>query len=88
MSADRAPITEAELRWAYRMTRYEARGIDFDQAVATPCLRACLELGVVIRRRRRARSVHPNAGAGIERSQPEFSKSRSNTSCSNHSSNP
>lgn len=79
MPSERAPITDAELRWAYRMARFEARGIGFDQASSTPCLRAVLELGVVIRRRRRNRPAHPNTGAGIERSQPDFSSTtRSN----------
>lgn len=68
------PITDAELRWAYRLSRLAREGITFDQACAAPCLRAALELGVHMRRRRRADSAGRSAaGAGIERSHPEFS---------------
>ncbi len=67
------PATDAELRWSYRMSRLEAQGISYEQAMDAPALRATLELGAAIRRRRRARLASTNTGAGIERSQPEFS---------------
>jgi len=70
--AEHIPATDAELRWAYRMSRFQAQGITYEQAVATPALRAALELGATIRRRRRAHAIPPNTGAGIERSQPDY----------------
>ena len=72
MPADRTPVAEADLRWAYRNARLERQGIAFETAIANPCLRACLELGAIVRRRRQARLAATNAGAGIERSQPDF----------------
>ncbi len=79
MTTARTPATDAELRWAYRMARLEAMAISFEQAIGTPCLRACLELRVAMRCRRHRRQAHPNTGAGIERSQPDFSSTnRSN----------
>lgn len=72
MPHDTTPITDAELRWAYRMARFADDGISFDQALAEPCLRACLELGAKVRRRRRERLASTNTGAGIERTQPDY----------------
>lgn len=71
----RSPATDAELRWAYRRSRLPAMGFDFDQVLAAPVLRSVLELGVSQQRRKRARLSTTNTGAGIERSQPEFSAS-------------
>lgn len=72
MPADRTPADEADLRWAYRNARLERAGIPYETAIANPCLRACLELGAVVRRRRQKRLAATNTGAGIERSQPDF----------------
>lgn len=69
---EKTPATEADLRWAYRNARLERTGIAFETALANPCLRACLELGASVRRRRQARLASTNTGAGIERSQPDF----------------
>lgn len=60
--------TESELRWAYRITGWAARGISFEAAMASPDLAAGLRLRAVIRRRRIARLKASNLGAGIERS--------------------
>lgn len=76
---DRSPATDAELRWAYRRSRLPAMGFDFDQVLAAPALRSVLELGVSQQRRKRARLSTTNTGAGIERSQPEFSASAQQT---------
>lgn len=73
MSPDRSPATDAELRWAYRRSRFPAMGFDYAQVLAAPVLRSVLELGVSQQRRKRARLSATNTGAGIERSQPEFS---------------
>ena len=70
---DRSPATDAELRWAYRRSRFPAMGFDYAQVLAAPVLRSVLELGVSQQRRKRARLSTTNTGAGIERSQPEFS---------------
>lgn len=70
---DRSPATDAELRWAYRRSRFPALGFDYAQVLAAPALRSVLELGVTQQRRKRARLSTTNTGAGIERSQPEFS---------------
>lgn len=68
------PITEADLRWSYRRSRLEHQGVTYEQAIETPCLRSALELGAVMRRRKHAaRLACSAAGAGIERSHPEFS---------------
>jgi len=73
MPATRTPATEPELRWAYRMARLEALGISYQQAIEAPALRAALELGVTHRRKRRAQAMATSAaGAGIERSHPDF----------------
>jgi len=72
---DRSPATDAELRWAYRRSRFPAMGFDYAQVLAAPVLRSVLELGVSQQRRKRARLSTTNTGAGIERSQPEFSAS-------------
>lgn len=71
----RTPATEAELRWSYRLSRLQAQGISYEQAIEAPALRAALELGATLRRRRKARIATTNTGAGIERSQPGFSAS-------------
>lgn len=77
---DRAPVTEPELRWAYRMARLEAQGIGYQQAIDAPALRAALELGVCMRRKRRAAALAASAaGAGIERSHPDFSSTHRST---------
>lgn len=75
MSIDRTPATDAELRWAYRRSRFPAMGFAFDQVLAVPVLRQTLELGVSQQRRKRARLSTTNTGAGIERSQPGFTAS-------------
>lgn len=75
MPTDRTPATDAELRWAYRRSRFPAMGFDYAQALAAPVLRSVLELGVSQQRRKRARLSTTNTGAGIGRSQPEFSAS-------------
>lgn len=75
MPIDRTPATDAELRWAYRRSRFPAMGFDYAQVLAAPVLRSVLELGVSQQRRKRARLSTTNTGAGIERSQPEFSAS-------------
>lgn len=73
MPATRTPATDPELRWAYRMARLEALGISYQQAIEAPALRAALELGVTRRRKRRAQvTAASSAGAGIERSHPDF----------------
>lgn len=69
------PATDAELRWCYRMSRLQAQGITYEQAIAAPALRAVLELGISRLRRKRARLQSTTTGAGIERSQPGFSAS-------------
>lgn len=74
------PITEAELRWAYRVSRLGAQGISYEQATANAVLRAALVLGVSVQRKRRARAAAATAaGAGIERSHPDFSNTHSST---------
>lgn len=75
MSIDRTPATDAELRWAYRRSRFPAMGFAFDQVLAVPVLRQTLELGVSQQRRKRALLSTTNTGAGIERSQPGFTAS-------------
>lgn len=70
MSRDRTPATDAELRFAYRRSRFPAMGFDLDQVLANPVLRSVLELGVTQQRRKRARLSTTATGAGIERSQP------------------
>ena len=77
MSPDRSPATDAELRWAYRRSRFPSMGFDYAQVLAAPVLRSVLELGVSQQRRKRARlsTTNTGAGAGIERSQPGFSAS-------------
>jgi len=72
---DRSPATAGELRWAYRRSRFQSLGFELDQVLAAPVLRSVLELGVSQQRRKRARLSTTNTGAGIERSQPEFSAS-------------
>lgn len=73
MTPTRTPTTDAELRWSYRLSRLQAQGISYEQAVAAPALRAALELGVTRRRKRRAQAMAASAaGAGIERSHPDF----------------
>ena len=72
---DRSPATDAELRWAYRRSRFPTLGFELEQVLAAPALRTVLELGVSQQRRKRARLSTTNTGAGIERSQPEFSAS-------------
>lgn len=68
------PITDTDLRWSYRRSRLAQQGITYQQAIETPCLRSTLELGAVMRRRKHcARLASSSAGAGIERSHPEFS---------------
>jgi hypothetical protein len=71
----RTPATDAELRWAWRRSRFPAMGFSFDQVLAIPALRSVLELGVSQQRRKRARLSSTNTGAGIERSQPGFADS-------------
>lgn len=73
------PATDAELRWTYRMSRLQAQGITYDQALASPALRAALELGAAMRRRRRERAGRSTAGAGIERSHPDYSSTHRST---------
>lgn len=63
--------TDAELRWQYRLTGWADSGISFDDAIASPELRAALALGAAIRHRRRTRAEARNQGAGIERSHPD-----------------
>lgn len=75
MPTDRTPATDAELRWAYRRSRFPAMGFELDQVLANPVLRSVLELGVSQQRRKRARLSTTATGAGIERSQPGFSAS-------------
>lgn len=75
MPTDRPPATDAELRFAYRRSRFPAMGFELDQVLANPVLRSVLELGVSQQRRKRARLSTTNTGAGIERSQPGFSAS-------------
>ena len=75
MPTERTPATDAELRWAYRRSRFPTMGFELDQVLANPVLRSVLELGVTQQRRKRARLSTTNAGAGIERSQPGFSAS-------------
>ncbi|WP_068634929.1 hypothetical protein [Thauera butanivorans] len=70
-----APHTDAELRWAWRMSGLPVQGISFEQATASPALLAVLQLGVARQRRKRARLQSTTLGAGIERSQPGFSAS-------------
>lgn len=70
MSPDRSPATDAELRWAYRRSRFPVMGIELDKVLANPALRSALELGVTQQRRKRARLSTTATGAGIERSQP------------------
>lgn len=72
---DRSPATDAELRWAYRRSYLPVQGYSLEQALAAPALRVVLEIGVRQMRRKRARLSTTNTGAGIERSQPEFSAS-------------
>lgn len=73
MPATRTPATDPELRWAYRMARLEAQGISYEQATEVPALLGALELGVTLRRKRRAQAMAAStAGAGIERSHPDF----------------
>lgn len=72
MTRDTPPATDAELRWAYRNSRFAADRIPYEQALGTPCLRVCLEMGVAVLRRRRARLAGAVPGAGIERSQNDF----------------
>jgi hypothetical protein len=72
---DRSPATDAELRWAWRRSRFPAMGFAYEQVLAAPVLRSVLELGVTQQRRKRARLSTTNTGAGIERSQPGFSAS-------------
>lgn len=72
---DRSPATAGELRWAYRRSSFQVLGLDYDEVLANPVLRGVLELGVSQQRRKRARLSTTNTGAGIERSQPEFSAS-------------
>lgn len=67
----KTPVTDADLRWQYRLTGWAARGITLDEALASPELRAALALGAAIRHRRRARAEARNQGAGIERSHPD-----------------
>lgn len=75
MPTDRTPATDAELRFAYRRSRFPAMGFELDQVLANPVLRSVLELGVTQQRRKRARLSTTTTGAGIERSQPGFSES-------------
>ena len=75
MPTERTPATDAELRFAYRRSRFPAMGFELDQVLANPVLRSVLELGVTQQRRKRARLSTTNTGAGIERSQPGFSAS-------------
>ena len=75
MSRGRSPATDAELRWAWRRSRFPAMGFELDQVLANPLLRSVLELGVTLQRRKRDRLLTTATGAGIERSQPAESTS-------------
>lgn len=67
------PITDADLRWQYRITGWASRGISFEDALQSPELLAALRLGASRRLRRTARAQAKNQGAGIERSHPDHS---------------
>lgn len=67
----KTPVTDADLRWQYRLTGWAAKGIALEEALSSPELRAALALGAAIRHRRRARAEDRNQGAGIERSHPD-----------------
>lgn len=76
MADTRTPVSDADLRWQYRLTGWAERGISLDEALASPELRAALALGAAIRHRRRARQTARNLGAGIERSHPDHTTNR------------
>lgn len=67
-------FTDAELRWSYRRSSLAQQGISLEAAQANPALRAVLELGASIsRRKRQGHVISPTgAGIGIERSHPDF----------------
>lgn len=69
----KTPITDADLRWQYRLTGWAAKGIALEEALASPELRSALALGAAIRHRKRTRAEAKNQGAGIERSHPDHS---------------
>jgi hypothetical protein len=71
MSAPKPNATDAELRWAYRLTGWERQGISLERALEAPDLRAGLEARAAVHRRKRARLAARNVGAGIERSTPD-----------------
>ena len=73
MTHDRAPATDAELRFAYRRSKLQAHGIPFERAIEEPALRTVLQIGVIQQRKKRDRLDRIPPGTGIERSQPEFS---------------
>lgn len=73
---NRSPATRDELLTAYQQTGLERDGIRFEAALEVPCLRAVLQLGAEIRRRRRERLGQCHAGVGIERSHPDQPRSR------------
>lgn len=64
-------ITDADLKWQYRLTGWAARGITLDQALASPELAAALRLGAIRRLHKAERATARNQGAGIERSHPD-----------------
>lgn len=66
------PITDAELRWQYRLTGWSSQGITLEDALQSPELLAALRLGAIRRLRRAARAQARNQGAGIERSHPDY----------------
>ena len=66
------PITDAELRWQYRLTGWASQGITLEHALKSPELLAALRLGAIRRLRRAARAQDRNQGAGIERSHPDY----------------
>lgn len=72
MSTPTRPITDADLRWQYRLTGWASRGISLDTALQSPELLAALRLGAARRLRRTAQARAHNQGAGIERSHPDF----------------
>ena len=69
--SSRTPVSDADLRWQYRLTDWAERGISLDEALASPELRAALHHGAVRRLNKRARQGARNLGAGIERSHPD-----------------
>lgn len=68
MTDARTRATDAELRWAYRLTGWEREGISLERALEAPDLRAGLEARAAVTRRKKSRLAARNTGAGIERS--------------------